>query len=230
MWYPADFPDPGPEEDRLLILFDLNRTLLYRPWNGAVVENPFAHASSLPLGPTGIQLTMYHRPYLSELMLDMLQRSCDWGFCTSSMRDNAHAMLRILMMRALGLDELIDRGHRLELRGLDLDSQSRSGRVWLFDASYCDNDGGNPRPFKLEGICEVTGFAPNNVFIVSAVERSCRQCAPHWIPCAPFTDEGVQDPWEWGLQDLRGRIAQLVEYPPHRSDLLRRWRTTGASL
>ena len=44
-----------------LVLFDLNETLLYRPWDGVVVEgaSEAVTVSELPVGPSGISLRMY---------------------------------------------------------------------------------------------------------------------------------------------------------------------------
>merc|ERR1740123_460429 len=102
-----------------LILFDLNETLLYRPWDGKSVDQTAdtVVVSTLPVGPSGICSRMYHRPGVEELLRSLMGK-VQWGFCTDMLRANAINVIRALLGKALVAEVEEASGVSLKVRPL----------------------------------------------------------------------------------------------------------------
>jgi len=210
-------PQAAPETiggDRMLVLFDLNETLLLRPWDeGQDFPLPAQDVlvSELPSGASGKRLRLYHRPGARDLfeLLRAQADRCTWGFYTDMRRGNAKRIVGELLSRSIGLRILKDDGVRLTLARNSCDSTET---VWMFDNAHCDEGGGEKgTTFNLERVALLAGSELPRTSIVAASHRKCQRFEAHMIPVERYREDLVQTAGEAALTDvaaqLRARLA-----------------------
>ena len=164
--------------DRLLILLDLDGTLMCLPRNADHCREDF---STCPL-PSSI----HSRPGLRELFSFLREHpGCEWGFYTNMMFSKAFAIIRLLFVEALGVD--VQKGMDASPLQHDPCFYIPEGpallqhKVWLFDLAFCED-----KMFHLLKLQDQSGFPVERMILVSAYAERCKYCLTQWLPCSEY--------------------------------------------